>query len=73
MNEFTKEELEGLNSILLQSREDYVAMHVDPDCTALLNKIQSLIDNYCEQQIVNTIQSDNDTLGSLGVFHSSDQ
>lgn len=48
MNNFTKEELQGLKNVLLQSREDYPAMHSDQELTVTLNKIQSLIDNYCE-------------------------
>ena len=48
MNEFTKEELGGLKNLLLHSREDYPTMHEDKDWTALLNKIQYLIDSDCE-------------------------
>lgn len=50
MNDFTKEELMGLKNIVLQSREDYPAMHADKELTIVLDKIQSMIDNYCEHQ-----------------------
>ena len=52
MNDFTKEELRGLKNVLLQSREDHPAMHKNENCTSLLNKIQSLIDKYCEHVFI---------------------
>lgn len=52
MNNFTKEELETLNNVLLHSREDYPALRHNSFCTRLLNKIQSMIDNYCEHEMI---------------------
>jgi hypothetical protein len=45
MNDFTKEEL----GIILYS-VDAVAFHEDEDRNDLFNKIQSMIDNYCEHE-----------------------
>ncbi len=50
MNDFTKEELLGLKNIVLQSRENYPAMHADKELSVVLNKISSMIDNYCEHK-----------------------
>ncbi len=47
MNEFTKEELQYLHETLRWITEDFK----EPDSTyELRDKIQSLIDNYCEHE-----------------------
>jgi hypothetical protein len=43
MNDFTKEGMQGLKNTILQSREDYPAMHADKELTALLGKIREMI------------------------------
>ncbi len=48
MNEFTKEELKGLLNIILHSRDAFPFMHEDEDCTLLVSKLKSMIDNYQE-------------------------
>lgn len=50
MNDFTKEELEGIKNIIIRVREDYPLMHSDRELTELVTKIKSLIDNYYEHE-----------------------
>lgn len=47
MNEFTKEDLERILRQLLEDRQ-WVDDLVNPD--PLIEKIQSMIDNYCEHE-----------------------
>ena len=49
MNDFTKEEFECLhNAIELQLKKNYMSQINCDRRKELLNKIQSMIDNYCE-------------------------
>lgn len=47
MNDFTKEELKDLLSCV-KSNKAYHINHMEIIYPILMNKIQSLIDNYCE-------------------------
>ncbi len=47
MNDFTKEELIMLKRLTLQHVNQF---RENSDCIALLNKIQSMIENYCEHE-----------------------
>ncbi len=46
MSEFTKDELQILKNTFLQVREDYPAMHSDPECTLMMNKLKYLVANH---------------------------
>ena len=46
MNDFTKEELIMLKNMILHIRNDYPAVRLDTDCSALKAKIQRMIENY---------------------------
>jgi HEPN domain-containing protein len=46
MNDFTKDELDGIKNIILHARDDYPVMHSDRELTEILKKLQSLIDNF---------------------------
>lgn len=50
MNDFTKDELKTLSDILTLDLDD-----INPSCQEKLqNKLQSMIDNYCEHENENT-------------------
>ena len=70
MSDFTKEDLQTL--VYCLSPGTYDSWPWPEEHQALQLKIKSMIESYYERQIVNAIQSDNDTLVSLGIFHSSD-
>jgi RNA polymerase-binding transcription factor DksA len=51
MKDFTKEELEDIrNGITLLLQEDHCDSNYSRDIRSLEDKIQSLIDNYCEHE-----------------------
>lgn len=50
MNEFTKEELVMLKRLALQHVNQF---RQNSDCIELFNKIQSIIDNYCDLEKTN--------------------
>jgi hypothetical protein len=48
MNEFTKEELEKLSILAIKFSDRFNPNDTDPLCI----KIQSMIDNYCEHEML---------------------
>jgi hypothetical protein len=48
MNDFTKDELQMIYSMMLHVRNDYPAIRKDNDACCLKHKLQSMIENYCE-------------------------
>lgn len=52
MNDFTKEELEGMLNCIYHGSWIYKA-----DKKTVINKLQSMIDNYCEHEEKETIQT----------------
>lgn len=50
MNDFTKEELNDLIYCLNMADKQDIIMPSDKKCYFILNKIQSMIDNYCEHE-----------------------
>lgn len=50
MNDFTKEELQDLECWLRVTRKQDITLPSDKNKEYILDKLQSMIDNYCEHE-----------------------